>query len=90
MRRRNMFNLTGQPGWMRFSYSPGWIGRSATGLGPCAQILMSGDQLPFQNTQTTINSESRLDFLKNQMSILENQLSEIKSQINAIEGGNSK
>ena len=37
-----MFELTGQPGWMRFGYSPGWQGRSASGLGPCAEYLMSG------------------------------------------------
>ena len=42
MRHRNMFYATGLPGWMRFGYSPGWVGRSASGLGPCAQFLMSG------------------------------------------------
>lgn len=26
MRWRNMFWLTGLPGWMRFGYSPGWGG----------------------------------------------------------------
>ncbi len=42
MRRRNMFYATGLPGWMRFGYSPGWVGRSADGLGPCARYLMTG------------------------------------------------
>lgn len=42
MRHRNMFYLTGLPGWMRFGYSPGWVGRSPSGLGPCAEFLMSG------------------------------------------------
>jgi len=37
-----MYNLTGLPGWMRFGFSPGWIGRSPTGLGPAAQYLMYG------------------------------------------------
>jgi hypothetical protein len=41
-RHRRMFELTGLPGWMRFGYSPGWQGRSPSGLGPCAQYLMSG------------------------------------------------
>ena len=41
-RYRRMYKLTGLPGWMRFGYSPGWIGRSPSGLGPCAQYLMSG------------------------------------------------
>jgi len=39
---RWMYQLTGLPGWMRFGFSPGWIGRSPTGLGPCASFLTSG------------------------------------------------
>jgi len=39
---RNMYYLTGLPGWMRFGYSPGWVGRSAMGLGPAAQFMMTG------------------------------------------------
>ena len=42
MRRRNMYYATGLPGWMRFGYSPGWVGRSASGLGPGAEYLMTG------------------------------------------------
>lgn len=41
-RHRRMFELTGLPGWMRFGYSPGWQGRSPSGLGPCAEYLRSG------------------------------------------------
>jgi len=37
-----MYEMTGLPGWMRFGYSPGWEGRSPSGLGPCAEYLMSG------------------------------------------------
>jgi hypothetical protein len=37
-----MYNLTGLPGWMRFGFSPGWVGRSPTGMGPCASFLMTG------------------------------------------------
>jgi hypothetical protein len=37
-----MYELTGLPGWMRFGFSPGWMGRSPSGLGPCAQYLISG------------------------------------------------
>lgn len=40
--RRNMYYLTGLPGWMRFGYSPGWVGRSPTGMGPGATYLMTG------------------------------------------------
>jgi len=39
---RNMYYQTGLPGWMRFGYSPGWVGRSASGLGPAAEYLMGG------------------------------------------------
>jgi len=46
-----MYYLTGLPGWMRFGFSPGWVGRSPTGLGPCAQFLMSG-QWPTPQMQT--------------------------------------
>jgi len=42
MRHRNMYHMTGLPGWMRFGYSPGWAGRSASGLGPGAEYLMMG------------------------------------------------
>ena len=41
-RYRWMYNLTGLPGWMRFGFSPGWTGRSPTGLGPAAQYLTYG------------------------------------------------
>jgi len=42
VRNRNMYYMTGLPGWMRFGYSPGWVGRSASGLGPSAEYLMTG------------------------------------------------
>ncbi|MHB8780787.1 MAG: hypothetical protein ACYC55_05335 [Candidatus Geothermincolia bacterium] len=44
--RRNMYLATGQPGWMRLGYSPGWVGRSASGLGPCAEFLTTGNVAP--------------------------------------------
>ncbi|HET6455466.1 MAG TPA: DUF5320 domain-containing protein [Armatimonadota bacterium] len=79
MRHRNMYYLTGQPGWMRFGCSPGWVGRSPSGLGPCAQFLMSGQQ-------PLADQHPRLEFLKNQASFLEQQLAAIKSQIETLEG----
>jgi len=39
---RRMYQLTGLPGWMRLGFSPGWQGRSPTGLGPGATYLMTG------------------------------------------------
>jgi len=45
-RRRNMYYMTGLPGWMRFGYSPGWVGRSPTGMPPGAQYLAQTGQMP--------------------------------------------
>ena len=45
-RHRNMYNLTGLPGWIRFGFSPGWSGRSPTGLPPTAQWILQSGQLP--------------------------------------------
>ncbi|MFO7866887.1 MAG: hypothetical protein R6V02_08785 [Candidatus Aminicenantes bacterium] len=41
-RHRWIYQMTGIPGWMRLGYSPGWAGRSPSGLGPAAQYLMTG------------------------------------------------
>ncbi len=41
VRWRNMFYMTGQPGWMRFGYSPGW-----GGMPPGAQYLAQTNQVP--------------------------------------------
>jgi hypothetical protein len=41
-RHRWMYYATGLPGWMRFGFSPGWWGRSPTGLGPCATYMLTG------------------------------------------------
>ena len=38
---RNMYRLTGLPGWMRFGYSPGWGGTP-----PCVDYLSETGQLP--------------------------------------------
>jgi len=41
-RHRWWYRLTGLPGWMRFGFSPGWVGRSPYGLGPCAHYFTHG------------------------------------------------
>jgi len=41
-----MYYMTGLPGWMRFGYSPGWVGRSPTGMPPGAQYLTQTGQMP--------------------------------------------
>jgi len=45
-RHRYMYYMTGLPGWVRFGFSPGWIGRSPTGLPPTAQWLLQSGLLP--------------------------------------------
>ncbi len=90
MRNRNMYNLTGQPGWMRFGFSPGWVGRSPSGLGPCAQFLTSGQWPTPQMAEFAgwpgIDPEARKELLKNQAQMIEQQLLAIKAQIEALEG----
>ena len=57
---RWMYYATGLPGWMRFGFSPGWIGRSPTGLGPCATYLLTGQwptplpQVPLTGTYPSV------------------------------------
>ncbi len=60
-RRRNMYHLTGVPGWMRFGYSPGWVGRSPTGLPPTAQYLTQAGQVP-QPTPYTAQPQAQMAF----------------------------
>jgi len=51
-----MYYLTGMPGWLRFGYSPGWVGRSPTGLPPTAQWIMQSGLMPqyLSYLQTTV------------------------------------
>lgn len=100
MRRRNMYYATGLPGWMRFGYSPGWVGRSPSGLGPCAQYLMRGQwptpragvmPPPVGATQPPAgvpnqpDSQQRLVFLQAQANMLEQQLQAIREQLRELE-----
>jgi hypothetical protein len=61
MRNRNMYRLTGLPGWMRFGYSPGWVGRSASGLGPCAEYMLTG-QWPTPQMQAAFQQGAQPGF----------------------------
>ena len=89
MRHRNMYYATGLPGWMRFGYSPGWVGRSPSGLGPCAEFLTTG-QWPTPQMQQAWQGGQPIEFnqltmLKNQAQMLQQQLDAIKAQIAEIE-----
>ena len=91
MRRRNMYYATGLPGWMRFGYSPGWVGRSASGLGPCAEYLTTG-QWPNPAMAAAWGGmaagptgqpgpQQQLAFLQAQANLLEQQLQALREQI---------
>lgn len=92
-RWRRMYYLTGMPGWLRFGYSPGWVGRSATGLPPTAEFLMRSGQLPqfrqylAQNPQMNssqfapISKEEEAKMLEEQAKIIENELKSIKGRL---------
>lgn len=97
---RNMYRLTGQPGWMRLGCSPGWAWRSPSGLGPCAEYLMSG-QWPTsrmaQSRQTgpaegfgnwapfAGSPEQELEFLKKRAEFLARQLEAVRERIEDLE-----
>lgn len=89
MRRRNMYYATGLPGWMRLGYSPGWVGRSPNGLGPCAQFLMSGQwpvapagPMPYPTAMPPQGDrQQRLALLQAQAGMLEQQLQSIREQL---------
>jgi hypothetical protein len=98
MRHRWMYYATGLPGWMRFGYSPGWVGRSATGLGPCATYLTTG-QWPMPTTPypmagawpsagfqpTGYGPADELSMLKSQAELLRSQLEAITKRLEELE-----
>lgn len=84
--RRNMYYLTGLPGWMR-GMSPG---------GPCAQYLQSGQwptpqmQAAWQSMQagqptTAGDPQTQLSSLKAQSQILQQQLDQVQARIAELE-----
>ena len=85
---RRMYQLTGVPGWMRFGYSPGWLGRSPTGLGPAASYLMTGQwptpQAQYYGPQTS--QEQELDALKEQADMVRKHLEKVEARVRKLEG----
>jgi hypothetical protein len=96
-RWRNMYYLTGLPGWMRFGYSPGWIGRSPTGLPPAAQYLTQTGQMPQFGSwiqqqapavapvapmgMPAMPKEQEITMLESQAKMLGDQLEQIKKRL---------
>jgi len=94
---RWMYYLTGLPGWMRFGFSPGWVGRNPWGLGPCAYYLLTG-QWPLPQwggwwggwagfAPPAFSREQELAMLKNQADFLKQQLEAIAKRIEELEKG---
>lgn len=79
MRNRNMYNLTGLPGWVRFGYSPGWVGRGgrapfqAPGRVPAPQAMPWG--------AAAMGREYRCQLLQRQAELLEQQLQYLRQQV---------
>lgn len=85
MRHRNMFRLTGQPGWMRFGCSPGYGGQGRMGFGRCRQFMQAGEP-----TETPApDPKARIEFLKGQMGAMEQYMAAIKTEIESLEGANN-
>jgi hypothetical protein len=97
-RYRWMQKATGLPGWMRFGFSPGWQGRSPTGLPPAAEWIMQSGLMPqfmsyLQSTQPDAPSPGmmpQVPFQTDQFTpiqekqILSQQLEFLENQIEAI------
>jgi hypothetical protein len=86
---RNMYYLTGQPGWMRLGYSPGWVGRSASGLGPCAEYMVTGrwpvGARAFTSPVAQTGFGEDLELMKAQAERMEQTLAQIRERISKLE-----
>ncbi|MGB9727994.1 MAG: DUF5320 domain-containing protein [Nitrososphaeria archaeon] len=90
-RRRNMYYLTGVPGWLRFGYSPGWVGRSPTGLSPTAEWMISSGLVPQYRSylaggpatsmQPPLSKEEEIRMLEEQAKAIEEQLNTIRGRV---------
>ena len=87
---RNMYYTTGLPGWMRFGYSPGWVGWSPGGLPPTVLYQRTGTwpmpqpQAQWQGMPSgmpAISEQQELLMLESQSAMLEQQLELIKKRI---------
>ena len=99
-RWRRMYYLTGLPGWMRFGYSPGWVGRSPTGLPPTAEWIISSGLMPqyrqYLTTRRTppgvqsyiprtpVSKEEEIRMLEEQAKSIESQLEATKGRLEGL------
>jgi hypothetical protein len=89
-----MYYASGQPGWMRLGYSPGWVGQSRSGLGPCAEHLLRGEwpagTAPFRGFTEQVPFGGELELLKTQADRLERTLGQLHERIVELEGREEK
>ena len=91
-----MYYLTGLPGWMRFGYSPGWVGRSPGGLPPIFWLGQPGYAPPVTPPVTppptaapypaTLPKDAEIRMLKQQRDYLKSLLENIENRIKELEG----
>jgi hypothetical protein len=85
---RNIFYATGLPRWMRFGYSPCWVGRGICGWLPTQPYLRTWMwptlQAQWQGMPAGIpalTEQQELSVLESQAAILEQQLEQIKKRL---------
>jgi len=88
---RNMYYATGMPGWMRLGYSPGWVGRTSSGLPPTVQYMRTGMWQTPQPQATVVGmqegmtatpgQQQEVSILESQAAMLEGQLEQIRKRI---------
>jgi hypothetical protein len=99
-RWRRTHYLSGLPGWLRFGYSPGWVGRSPTGVSPAAEWIMSSGLIPQYReylragripptfepyvTGAPVSKEEEIQMLDEQSKVIESQLDTIKKRVEAL------
>lgn len=97
-RHRRMYYATGMPGWLRFGYSPGWLGRS-----PAAQWIVSSGALPqyqeylgmpsFPTTApwtlgtASLTKEQEREMLEHQARNIELQIANVKRRLDEVRSG---
>ncbi len=100
-RWRRMYYATGLPGWVRFGYSPGWLGRSPGGLPPIFQYGMvpptaPTTPLPYPQAPTMppttmmppmapTSKEDQIKLLKQQRDMLKRQLEDLEKRLAELE-----
>ncbi len=85
-----MYYATGMPGWMRLGYSPGWVGRTSSGLPPTVQYMQTGTwQTPqpqatvagMQASMPAMPAQQEVAMLESQAAMLGGQLEQIKKRV---------